>query len=81
MFHVIEDSWVVTRSKGVYRQVMAYEKGGFIFCKHGAGFIRIMRSGTSAPNVSVDSMDLGFKPKYTKLGYMVKPEHPEAWKE
>lgn len=77
-FHVIEDAVVILRSKGVFKQVKAYERGGYIYAAHGSGFIRLSVNGTSVPNVSVDALDLGFTPERTALGYYVRPGHEDA---
>ena len=71
MFHIIEGAHVVTHSRGVYRQSDVYRNNeGVIFAKHGAGFIKITRHGTSVPNIRVIEHD-GFNPEYDKLGNMV----------
>lgn len=72
-FHVIDDAVVILRSKGVYKQVKAYERNGRLYAAHGSGFISLSHSGTSAPNISVDAFEFGFEPEYNKLGYMYKP--------
>jgi len=83
LFHAIDDAVVILRSKGVYKQVKAYTRKGYVYAKHGSGFVRLTKRGTGLPNVNVDDFDLGFEPQYTKLGYMVEPGHGDAdkrWK-
>lgn len=72
-FHVIDDAVVILRSKGVYKQVKAYERNDRIYAAYGSGYISLSKSGTSAPNVSVDEYELGFEPDFCALGRMYKP--------
>ncbi len=59
LFHIIDDAHAIVRSRGVYRQVKVYQRGGKIYAGHGAGFIRLhAHNGTSAPNVSWIGLDL-----------------------
>lgn len=78
LFTAINDAVVITRSKGVFRQVKAFERKGFIYAQYGGGFIRLVKNGTQLSNLGVEEFDLGFEPKFTRMGYMVKPDHPEA---
>ena len=78
LFSIIPDAVVILRSKGVFRQVKAYERKGFIYAQYGGGFIRLTKTGTSVPTVKIDQFDLGFEPKYNHVEYMVKADHPEA---
>lgn len=59
LFHLIEDSSVVIRSKqGVYRQTTLHYKGERIYAKHGSGFVcRHAAGGTSCPSMSWDDLD------------------------
>lgn len=57
MFHVIDDKFVILRSRGVYRQAKLYRYDGKLFAAYSGGFIRLCalfgdHGGTSAPNVS-----------------------------
>jgi hypothetical protein len=80
-FTIIDDAFVILRSRGVYKQAKAYERDGKIYAGFGAGFIQISKTGsTSVPNVRVDGFELGFEPSFASLGYLVKPDHPEAVK-
>ncbi len=69
MFHMIDDAVVITYSRGVYKQAKVYRKGKTLFAGHGSGFIRMMKNGTSAPNVSISDI-FGVNFKYDKLGNM-----------
>lgn len=80
-FTIIEDAFVILRSRGVYRQAKVYERDGRIYAGHGSGFITISASGsTSIPNVRVDGMELGFTPVAASLGYLERPK-PIGWKD
>lgn len=57
-FHVIEDSAVILRSKGVYRQVKAYRRADAVYAGWGNGYIRLLNgSATTHPNVSWDGIE------------------------
>ena len=59
LFHVIDDAQAIVRSRGVYRQVKVYHRGGKVYAGHGNGFIRLhAHNGTSAPNISWVGLDL-----------------------
>lgn len=78
LFSAIEDSVVILKSKGVYKQVKAYRRNGFIYAGYGSGFIRIVKNGsvfgTSVSDINVDGFDLGFEPAYGDYGYMIDPK-------
>ena len=58
LFHKVEGGVVVLRSKGVYRQVDLYQRGGELFAKFGSGFIGLRRNeGTTKPDVMWEHMD------------------------
>lgn len=62
-FTPIEGGQAVIYAKpGTYRQVGLYERGGKLFAKYGAGFVKIFsHGGTSHPSVKCDAsnIDLG----------------------
>lgn len=72
-FHVIDGAVVILRSKGVFKQVKAYQRNDRIYAAYGSGFISLSKSGTSAPNISVDEYDLGFEPDTCTLGRLYMP--------
>lgn len=76
MFHLIADSVVVLKSKGVYKQSQCYSHNGQIFAKHGSGFIKLFKhnNGTSTPNVSWDEVNLPFETAYGNTGAMIEPQ-------
>lgn len=78
-FEILNDAFVILRSKGVYRQAKVYERKGLLYAQHGNGFIGISASGgTSLPNVRVEDYDLGFEPAKGAFGYLSLP--PELTK-
>ena len=57
LFHIIEDCFVILRSRGVYRQAKVYRRGTSLFAGWGGGFVRLCGSGgTSSPNVLWDAV-------------------------
>lgn len=53
LFHEIPEAQIITRSRGVYKQVKLYRRGDDLYAGHGSGFVRLLAGGgTSAPNVS-----------------------------
>jgi len=52
-FHIVDDGFVILRSKGVYRQAKLYERDDVLYAGLGSGFIKLHpKNGTSAPSVS-----------------------------
>lgn len=73
-FHVIEDATVILRTKGVFKQVKAYQRRGRIYAAQGSSYIALSKSGTSVPNTSVDDYEFdGFTPDFDALGRMYMP--------
>lgn len=57
-FHVIEDSAVILRSKGVYRQAKVYRRADEVYAGWSNGFIRLLAgSATTHPNVTWDDIE------------------------
>lgn len=80
MFHQIPDSAVVLRSKGVFKQAQCYEHNGGIYAKNGAGFIKLMKHGTSVPNVLWDEITLPFEYAFNATQGMVKAQPEQRLK-
>lgn len=76
LFHVVDDAFVILRSKGVYRQAKVFKRGDGVYAGCGAGFIRLMRhqNGTSVPTVSWDEIVAPFEPAFDQLGRMITKE-------
>lgn len=54
----IPEGQAIINSRGVYRQVPIYERGGKIYAKYGAGFVRLSQGGaTSSPSVRWAELD------------------------
>ena len=57
-FTVIPEAQGIIHAAGVYAQVPLYERGGKIYAKRGAGYVRLSQGGaTSAPNVRWAEID------------------------
>ena len=51
-FHIIADSIIVFRQKCLYKQGVAYQRNGNVYCKVGSGYARLLCSGqTTHPDV------------------------------
>lgn len=73
-FQEIRDSIVITRSKGVHKQLTAYHRKGYIYVGTAGGFVLLRKEGnTNMPNLVWEEHDLGFAPKYNAVGRMMKP--------
>jgi hypothetical protein len=54
LFHVVDDAFVILRTRGVYKQAKLYQRGKDYYAGVAGGYVRILRhNGTSNPNVSV----------------------------
>ena len=58
-FHELPGSVVILSKGGVYKQSSVYHRGGWLYAKHGSGFVQLKKHGTSVPNLMVDGIDLG----------------------
>lgn len=47
-FSEITEGQAIVQSKGTYRQVSLYERGGRIYAKYGAGFVRLNKGGSTS---------------------------------
>lgn len=60
-FTAIPEAQGIIHAAGVYSQVPLYERGGKVYAKRGAGFVRLSQGGaTSAPNVRWAEIDTPF---------------------
>lgn len=58
LFHIIDDGFVILRSKGLYRQAKVYRRGQDVYAGFGAGFVKLhAHGGTSMPSVSWDAIE------------------------
>lgn len=76
LFHVIEDSAVILRSNGVFKQGKCFSRDGRVYAAHGSGFIKLFKhqKGTSTPRVSWDEVQLPFPVEYDSQGVMIARE-------
>ena len=59
-FSRVDDGYVQTRAKGVYRQAPMFERAGQVYVRFGSGFLRLIYGGaTSHPDVKWIDMDGG----------------------
>ena len=59
-FQIIDDSAVVLRSRGVFRQVPVFRRGETLYAKQGSGFVQLRQGGgTSVPSMTWDGTDIG----------------------
>lgn len=73
LFHIIDDSFVIYRKNGVYKQEQVYERNGYLYTKQGNGFSRLCETwegklGTTYPNTIIEEIqgvDYEIEP-YTK---------------
>lgn len=75
LFHKIEEAQVITRTKGVFRQVNVYRRGTDLYAKHGTGYVKLLSmKATSHPDVTYEDI-YGFEPIYDRMkkpGWKVK---------
>lgn len=77
LFHTIDDSFVILRSNGVFKQTTCYSRNGEVYAKHGSGFIKLLKhktgSGhaTTAPNISWEEIELPYTPEFSAQGVML----------
>lgn len=72
LFYIVPDAFIVLRRKGVYRQAQIYHRAGRVYAKFGGGFVRLMREGTTVP----DLMWEGDLPKIICLDSTNQPAWP-----
>lgn len=46
-FKEVEGEAAILISNGVYRQVPVYTRDGYLYAKHGGGFVRLMADGST----------------------------------
>lgn len=57
LFQEIEGEVAILSANGVYKQVPLFKRAGYIYAKHGGGFVRLCADGsTSMPKVRIDTI-------------------------
>lgn len=73
LFHILDECFVITRNRGVFRQAKVFVRGEHVYAAHGNGFVRLMgHGGTTVPTMVWEGlsdhpgvqMRLGGAPKY-----------------
>jgi len=72
LFHICDDSFVITHRRGTYHQRQVYQRGHRLFLKVGAGFIGLTRRGTTHTDENVEEIACTFEVGYDKLGRAVR---------
>ena len=58
-FRQREGDFAITSSGGVYKQVDVFERDGFLYVRHGSGFVQVSYDGsTTKATVRVDELNL-----------------------
>ena len=75
--HKVEEAFIILVRKGSFKQTEVYSRKGYLYARHGSGFIRLQKheKGTSCPNVYYDDIYLPFEPEYDNIGRMMLPNH------
>lgn len=59
LFHIIDGAQVILHSGGVFHQKKVFHRANRLYAQWGSGFVRLDGcSGTSAPRVSWEDLDL-----------------------
>ncbi len=73
-FSEIPEGQAIVMTRGVYRQVKLYERGGKVYARHGSGLVKLSQGGsTSAMNVrwmQIDPGDGGYKEERGSVFYI-----------
>jgi hypothetical protein len=60
LFTEVQDGVAILISKGVFTQVPLYRRGNMLYCKHGAGYLKLLAGGiTTRPDVKWLDFDVG----------------------
>jgi hypothetical protein len=79
LFHIIDDSFAITHSKGVYKQCCLYHRDNALYAKNGAGFVRLMRSNdTSVPHIRWCEIFFDGKYREDKMGRLEVAKWPSS---
>jgi len=68
----IPEGQAIVHSRGVYRQVPLYERGGKVYARHGGGYVRLSQGGaTSSPTVRWAEFDTPNGKAEERGGYVI----------
>lgn len=61
LFHIIDDSFVIYRKNGIYKQEQVYERNDYLYTKQDNGFSRLCETwegklGTTCPNTIIEEI-------------------------
>lgn len=75
MFTIIEESYIVLRKGGVFRQSKVYVRNGYLYAGYGSGFVMLSRheQGTSVPKMTYEDLTIPFQPAKDQIGRLMKP--------
>jgi hypothetical protein len=60
LFTEVQDGVAILISKGVFTQVPLYRRGNMLYCKHGAGYLKLLAGGiTTRPDVKWLDFNVG----------------------
>lgn len=76
-FHIIPDSYVIVRERGVWRQTKLFHRDGQLYAGLKGGFVQLRRQGgTTIPNISWDEIDgVRFVENRGAIGAVTAPEY------
>jgi len=78
-FKQVEGEAAILVNNGVYTQVDLYTRDGYLFAKHGSGFVRLMADGsTSKAKLRLDFMSWEGGLHRDSLGRLCSPEKTGA---
>ena len=74
-FTIIPEGQAIMVSRGVYRQVPVYARGGKVYARHGGGYVRLIQGGsTTAPNIRWVEIDTPNGAHVERNGYVFYTE-------
>lgn len=78
-FKQVEGEAAILVNNGVFSQVDLYSRDGYLFAKHGSGFVRLYADGsTSKAKLRLDFMSYGGHLCRDSLGRLCDSHHKDA---
>lgn len=90
LFQQIEDAKAIIKIKGLYKQVDVYRRQGYLYVRHGGGYVGLIRVfgnqiGTTVPHTRVDALympdDMENQVWTTNSGRLCIEQCPHKYKE